>query len=670
MNFSLKDGVLTFKGATVFCHTDKTPFIILNDTEYKYKSWRGSLKVKSRIKSQFPLTSLEYINKDSKIILKFSSKELFVDLELTQDNNILKIMPIKYSKGFSVQFNFTAATDEHLFGLGERFLKLNLKGEVVENTVSEHTSLAPILAKAYPFLQKLGVKAKANFADIKTYCPIPVFTSSKLYTLYVDSSDYGIFDFSLPELTSVTFEQMPKAIYYIAGQDYAQLSYGLQKVLPSAQYLPDWVHNGMILGIKGSLDEAVTKAIAAKKGGIAVSGIWCENWSGYKQTIAGRQVYWNWEYDKELYPNLPEKIKELEQEGINFLAYNNPYLLKDAPMYNDFKAKGYLIKNNKGEVYHIKTTTFQAGMIDLSNPAAFDYTKNMIIQNFINIGIKGWMADFGEYLPHDSVLHSGNAKQMHNSWPVLWARCNREAIEQSGKADVFFFSRSGYAGIGAYSPILWNGDQHTDYSADYGMASVLPATLSLAMSGVPLCHSDIAGFITFGKLTRDKALWIRWLQMSAFSPLMRSHATPRPDANVQFDFDAEIIAQTALFTNIHKLLAPYLQHIIKNEAGIGIPAIRPIFYNYPQEAELYGKELSYMLGADLFVAPSFTTNSKIGQLVLPKDNWVCLFSGKDADKCSFSTDKIAVLYRKESVFANTFATVTKYINNFNGEKNG
>ncbi len=662
------NGALSFGGRAVFCHSDNHPFVILNKTKYIYKSWRGSLKVKTRIKKQHPLTTLEYITQqDNSTLLKFSSGSLYATFQLIQDKNILKIIPIEYSKDFSIQFNFYGDAKERLFGLGERFLKLNLKGEKIENMVSEHTSLAPILAKAYPFLQKLGLKAEGEFADIKTYCPIPVYTSDKLYALYIDCASYGLFDFSLPNVNTITFEQMPKAIYFIIGENYTHISKGLQKVLPSRQYLPDWVHNGMILGIKGSLEEASTKALAAKEAGIAVSGIWCENWSGYKKTIAGRQVYWNWEFDKDLYPNLPEKIKELDKKGIKFLAYNNPYLLKDAPMYNDYKAKGFLIKNKKGKVYHIKTTTFQAGMIDLSNPEAFEYTKKIITENYINIGVKGWMADFGEYLPHDSVLHTGNAHDAHNIWPVLWARCNREAIIESGKDDIFFFSRSGYAEIAKYSPILWNGDQHTDYSADYGMASVLPATLSLAMSGTPLCHSDIAGFITFGNLVRDKDLWIRWLQMSAFSPLMRSHATPRPDANVQFDYDKEIVQETALFTNIHKLLAPYLKYLIDTEASIGIPVMRPIFYNYPQEQVAYDNDFCYMLGADLFVAPSFDTLAKKREIALPQGDWICLLSGKKASDCSFTTDKLVVLYKRESNFSNVFELITKYVNKFNGE---
>ena len=661
MYFNKEDGVLTFKGKKVFCHNEKAPFIDLLKIEYSYSGRRGSQKTVTRTKESIALAKPDVEFNNDKAIFKFSNDDKYLTLEFTPIENTLKITPIEYSEGYKAKFNFASDKGEKLFGLGERFLKLNLKGEVVENIVSEHIGLAQILAKAYPVLQKIGIKAKAEFKDIKTYCPIPVYTSDKMYSVWVDSADYGVFDFRAADANAVTFEQMPENIYFITGKDYIDLSKGINALLPSAQYLPHWVHNGMILGIKGDLTEAVERAIAAKHSGIAVAGIWCENWSGYKQTVAGRQVYWNWEYDRTLYPDLPGKIKELEKEGIRFLAYINPYLLKDAPMYNDFKSRGFLILNKKGKVYHIKTTTFKAGMIDLTNPEAFEYTKKIIRENFIDIGIKGWMADFGEYLPHDCVLYGKDARSMHNLWPVLWARCNREAIAESGKKDVFFFSRSGYSGIAGCSPVLWNGDQHTDYSPDVGMASVIPATLSLGISGVPLCHSDIAGFITFGRLVRDKGLWIRWLQMSAFSPLMRSHATPRPLDNVQFDSDKEVIAATALYSNIHKLLTPYLIHIIDNEAAMGMPAMRPVFYHYPNEEISYTDDFCYMLGNDLFVAPSFSEESQPRKLCVPDDNWICLFSGKNVKEAVFTQDRIAVLYNKASKFCDTFKAITDYI---------
>ena len=100
----------------------------------------------------------------------------------------------------------------------------------------------------------------------------------------------------------------------------------------------------------------------------------------------------------------------------------------------------------------------------------------------LDIGIKGWMADFGEYLPVDAVLRHGDPKKLHNLWPVLWAKVNREAVEEYGAKDAMFFMRSGYLGIQTYAPVLWNGDQHTDLTRDYGMPCVMPASFSLGFS--------------------------------------------------------------------------------------------------------------------------------------------------------------------------------------------
>ena len=78
-----------------------------------------------------------------------------------------------------------------------------------------------------------------------------------------------------------------------------------------------------------------------------------------------------------------------------------------------------------------------------------------------------------EHVPID-----GDPKKLHNLWPVLWAKVNREAVEEYGAKDILFFMRSGYLGIQTYAPILWNGDQHTDTTHDYGMPCVMPASFT------------------------------------------------------------------------------------------------------------------------------------------------------------------------------------------------
>lgn len=248
--------------------------------------------------------------------------------------------------------------------------------------------------------------------------------------------------------------------------------------------------------------------------GAKIAGVWSQDWSGENRTVMGKQVWWNWEVDENLYPDLKGAIQKLNERGVRFLAYINPYLVKDSRLYNECRDKGYLITHTDGSVYHIKSTTFDAGMLDLTNPEAVRFTKDVLIKkNMLDLGVSGWMADFGEYLPVDCVLRDGDPKELHNLWPVLWAKLNREAVEEYGAKDIMFFMRSGYVGIQTYAPVLWNGDQHTDTTKDYGMPCVMPASFSLGFSGVPMVHCDVGGFFSFGKMKRRPELFTRWMEM-------------------------------------------------------------------------------------------------------------------------------------------------------------
>ena len=274
----------------------------------------------------------------------------------------------------------------------------------------------------------------------------------------------------------------------------------------------------------------------------------------------------------------------------------------------------------------------------------------------LDLGISGWMADFGEYLPVDCVLHEGDPAQLHNIWPVLWAKLNREAIEEFGRGDEFFFFRSGYLGIQEYAPILWNGDQHTDYTKDYGMPCVMPASFSLGFSGVSLVHSDIGGFFTFGKLKRDAELFTRWMEMNTFSVLMRSHESLRPWANAQFD-DPAVLPHTVRLTKLHAALKPYLLEITK-EARLGLPAMRPDFWE-ASDFEASHDPYSYFLGDDLYVCPVIKRGAKTRSVYLPAGNWTGFWDGQAYEGgASFTADaplgQPPVFYRTDSRFAALF----------------
>lgn len=616
---------LYYKERCVFTHTKDAPFAEAIIWDVKFKSSRGHFSIKNKIKKRIPLANAEIVlNSENKKIIKLFQDDIALTMDIIQENGYLKCN-LQGSEGSSYRFNFDAIKNEGIFGGGEQYRQLDLKGEKVVNFVSEHIVVKPIVQKT--IFKFLPYKEKAN-KDIASYSPMSTFVSSEKYAIRFNTNTYGVQDFSLEAISAFTYDKCPDSFIYVVEKSYKEINYRLNTDIPNKQYLPSWAFDGMILGVQGGIDRAVEKAEKMVKAGAKVCGVWCQDWCGKKVTAVGKQVLWNWEVDEVRYKDLKNRIAILKEKGVHFLAYINPYLVKDGKLFNYCKEKGYLVKKPDGSVAIELSTTFEFAMMDLTNKDMVKFLKETIIKkNMLDLGIDGYMADFGECLPLDSVLSEGDGKSMHNYWPTLWARINREAIDSHPRGkEVFFFTRSGYNGAQMYTPVMWNGDQHTDYSKDYGMPCVMPATFNLGFSGLPLIHSDIGGFISFASLKRDAELFIRWMEMNTFSPLMRSHETIRPENNAQYD-DELVIEHTARLTTLHSQLKPYLLECLE-QAKQGIPFIRPDFYNsgdYAKHKDLY----SYFLGDEIFVSPIIEKGVKTKKICLPEGIWIRFFDDKE-----------------------------------------
>ena len=647
----IKDGnwSLLLDGRPLLEHSPQQPFATAIRREKSYTAKRGTVKTTVEEKERIPLVAVVSENK-KELRLEGGGHSLRIRWEERTGGAELFL---EGQAGWAYQFRLPAAEGEAVFGGGEQYRQVNLRGEKVVNFVSEHIKASTILEKA---LEPRFLYREKDHGSIGSYAPMPVFVTDRGRLILFDTSADGSSDFGGDELL-FGFDRCPRSLCLLQGGSYRELSGLLAERVPNRQYIPDWCHDGMILGIQGGTQTILDKAFAMLDAGARVCGVWSQDWSGEKRTVMGKQVWWNWEVDESLYPDLKEAIRKLNARGVRFLAYINPYLVKGGRLYELCKSKGYLITHRDGSIYHIKSTTFDAGMLDLTNPEAVRYIKETLIgRNMLDLGVSGWMADFGEYLPVDCVLHQGDPAELHNQWPVLWAKINREAIEEYGAKDVMFFTRSGYLGVQSYAPILWNGDQHTDYTKDYGLPCVMPASFSLGFSGVTMVHCDIGGFFSFGKLKRDAELFTRWMEMCAFSLLMRSHESIRPWANAQFDAD-KVRDYTVRLTGVHAALKPYIVHCTQ-QAAKGIPAIRPDFWemgDYAASRDPY----AYFLGDDLFVCPVIRRGAKRRKVCLPAGEWVHFWTGKVYTggrrfQVPASLGQPAVFYRKGSSYTELF----------------
>jgi len=556
--------------------------------------------------------------------------------------------------------NLCTSVDEFPYGCGEQFAAFNLKHKKVKNWVSEHVALSSLIKRALS--HQFSYEAKGlRFDKYASYMVQPTFVTNKKRFVHLDCQSYSHFDFR-DNVIKVEVREAIGKIYFGVEDNYEGMMGQLTNLLGKQPRLPEWVFDGMILGIQdGSrvCDDKLHKMLTKKA---KINGIWAQDWEGQKITKFGKQLHWDWSYDRKLYKALPDYIKKWQAMNVRFLGYINPFLALDGDLYKEASKNGYCVKNKKGQDYLVTITTFPAAMIDLTHPDAFAFMKKVIKDNMIGIGLKGWMADFAEYLPTDAVLYNGqDPRLVHNTWPVRWAKCQEEAIAESGLTDeIFYFVRAGYTGSGHHAKIMWNGDQHVDWSRDYGIGSIVNSQLSLGLSGIGNSHSDIGGYTTFGRMIRSKELLLRWTEMNAFSMIMRSHEGNQPQKNHQFDSDEETMNHVAKFSRIYEGLKAYHLAVDIENHESGMPSVRPLFFYYDNPS-FYYEDQAYLLGRDLLVYPIVTKGQDTMEIDLPVDDWIHVFTGQEYKggytKLDCPLGKPAVFYRRDSEFSYLFEQI-------------
>lgn len=389
----------------------------------------------------------------------------------------------------------------------------------------------------------------------------------------------------------------------------------------------EWNLPGAIISAQGGREVVTGKLRRLTDEGAEVSALWMQDWPGRRSTGFGDRVWWLWQVDEERYPDLPGWSTSLRRRGIQTFLYTNPFVV-DAAERSDWSGRnlfaeaadhGHLVTRADGRPYLADQDGFDAGLIDLSNPAAGQWFHDQLRAEYDRLGATGGMADFAEGPPFDAHVAAGPVAAVHNAWPLLWAR-----YQPGGWA--FHRSASGPGELGHERPMMmWAGDQLTTWDAHDGMASAIAIILNAGVSGQPLMHSDVGGYTGLRQpvvaVRRDRELLLRWAEWSVFSPVLRTHEGNQPDRFAQV-WDDDVVGEFALLTRRFAALARYRGKIIDQALVSGLPAMRPIWFDHPgtRAATIAGRTGSYRFGA-FFVTPVLTPGTDSIRTVLPPGSW-------------------------------------------------
>ena len=640
-------------------HSKERPMIYVGVGQEDVDMYRGNFKITDYVTERFPLKLTDVIQTADTVRLCFES---YIIAEIKCDENLCTIdFEQKDDRINRFWFRVAADKEEKCYGCGEQMSYFNLRGRNFPIWTSE-----PGVGrdKTTYVTWRSDVENKAGGDYYNTNYPQPTFVSTNKYYLHVDSTAYADFDFRNDSFHELQIWEVPKQIRIECADTYLKLLERLTAYFGRQPKLPDWVYNGLIIGVQGGNERSFGLLDKTLDKNIKVAGIWCQDWCGKRVTSFGKRLQWDWKYHKEMYPDLPKKIKEVNAKGVKFLGYVNPYLVNDGELYKEGKEKGYFATKADGSDYLVDFGEFYCGVVDLTNPEAFEWFKDIIKEYTLGIGIDGWMADFGEYLPTDDIcLYSGKSPMIeHNHWPVLWAKCNYEAVKESGKlGDVVYFMRAGGAGSQKYCTLLWAGDQSVDFTIHDGLASVICGALSAGMMGCGLTHSDIGGYTSLFDNTRTKELFLRWAEMAMFTPFMRTHEGNRPDTNFQYYDDEDTMERLARLVDVYTMLAPYTKTLVEENADSGHPVQRPLFMHYESDAKAYDIQYEYLFGRDMLIAPVYEQDKHEWDVYLPQDEWVHLWTGEEYHggeiTVSAELGYTPAFYRKNSEFADIFEEI-------------
>ena len=597
------DGGFSFVvgGRELIRHTLATPFVDAGRGQERMDMYRGNFDISDTVLEREPLAHVR-VEADLLVFRRAADGAVWLTLAVDPTPSGAALV-VRYAAPHinRLWFRIAAEPDEHVWGCGEQMSYFDLRGRNFPLWTSE-----PGVGrdKSTEITRLADETGHAGGDYYHTNYPQPSFLSSRRYAAHVETSAYSAFDFRDPNVHELQIWAVPERIEFFVAESFLALVGMLSARFGRPPKLPEWATEGLIVGLKDG-EQSFARLETFVDAGCVVRGLWCEDWAGIRETSFGKRLFWNWKWNTARYPELPRRIADLAARGIRFLAYANPYLCVDGGLFAEAEALGHLATNAQGATYRVDFGEFDCGVVDFTIAAACAWFAERILRtNMIDLGMAGWMADFGEYLPIDARLASGaDAKLLHNAWPTIWAQVNADAVasaQQTG--EIVFFMRAGFTGVQRYCPLLWAGDQSVDFSRHDGLQTVIVGALSSGLLGNPYHHSDIGGFTSLFGNVRTLELMQRWAEMAAFTPVMRTHEGNRPADNLQYDTCEAALVHLAAMTRIHAHLAPYLRAVVDEAAAHGWPVQRPMFLHHDDPAT-YAIHDQYLFGEDLLVAP-------------------------------------------------------------------
>lgn len=507
---------------------------------------------------------------------------------------------IRSSSGGKQSIRISTMGNGSFYGAGERGYSFNLAGDTLVMYNKQNYGYTA----GDPRIRQMNIT-------------MPLFLSSNGYAIVFDDRAAAEMVMSNP-IVYTTESKAPVSYYFInSAGSLADLT-GELSLLTGRQDLPPLWSLGYITSKYGYRTQAETEGVidTLKRAGYPVDGIVLDlYWYGKEQDM-GRL-----DWDPVQWPDHRGMLSGLKDKGVNTVIISQPYVLRNGNglcNYNELASKGLLLKDTLGNPQEVKIWVGEGGMFDVSNPETRAWLRERYRQLTLD-GVGGWWGDLGEPEVHpESGLHANGlrTREYHNQYGNDWSSIISDLYdEEFPDRRLMTMMRGGTTGLQRYNVFPWS----TDVSRSWGgLQPQVTIMLNSGLSGLGYMSHDVGGFAIDEAAPYDPELYVRWLQLGTFSPVLRTHAQ-RTAEPYNYPDQADIILP--LIRERYRWI-PYNYTLAWENASQGLPLVRPLNFYTPSDTRLDNISDEYLWGRDILVAPIMKQGAVEREIIFPDGLWV------------------------------------------------
>ncbi len=494
---------------------------------------------------------------------------------------------------------FESNANEHFYGLGhEEREQFDLKGSTVD------------------------------IRNVNAKCTIPYVYSSLGYGFLWNLPSTGLCELS-NNRTRWTSDALKQIDYVVMAGSPREVAGIFADLTGHAPKMPQWATGFWQCKLRyETQDQLLTVARKYKELGVPLSVIVVDYFHWTEQG--------DYKFDTKYWPDIKAMADELHEMGTRLMVSVWPTINSNSENFRYMCDNNMLMRTTRGgnNVFDFYGPQCE---IDATNPETRKFVWSKIKENYIDNGVDLLWFDEAEPEIHpvqfeNIIMYYGKGNEVGLLYPYYYSKLAYDGFKSIGREDIITLSRCAYTGVQRFGTLVWSGDIYSSFES---LSMSVKSGLNMSMCGIPWWNTDIGGFWGADvKTDYYKELIVRWFQYGVFCPVTRLHGNrgyqdwnkgirePSGADNEIWSYGEENFEILKDLVFLRERLRPYIEYNMDIASKDGVPVMRPMFFDFPDDEKCYLLGEQYMFGDDILFAPITEQGAKSKDVYLPKGEWI------------------------------------------------